>query len=102
MLSLEVGQETPGGLLDQVEDALEAAAAAIVGVRHAADARCSREVHQQAQLRSLRRLCWAVAQDTFEVLLVHGDDVVEPLEVLGLEQSGTLFAEIDTAPTWYP
>ena len=84
-MSAEFLEQPPASVLDEIEDALEACRAAVVRIGHLGAAG-AREVEQQVDLAAL--LGCRLSDQGREIVAIHGEDVVEALEVLGTDAPG--------------
>src|SRR3954452_12209838 len=83
-------QQSFGGFFDEVQGALEPARSAVVGVWDLAFGRVGRVVEEG----SYDGVSPAERRDRPVVLLVHRQDVVEPLAVFGVEEAGPLAGDV--------
>src|SRR5215218_8200317 len=93
MALANVVAEPLAGFVHQIEDVVEALGAAVVGVRNFGLRRVRGEVEKGTDHGAPP----AEGRDHMIVFLVHGEDVVEDLAILGFDAAGTLGAEIEAA-----
>ena len=85
-----VVQELPAGAVHHVEDLLETVGAAIVWIRNLGSrAALGIEFPEEVEGRFAADAVPVLFQ-VGQVRLVHGDDVVEPLKILGLDLAGSV------------
>ena len=93
MVIADVGQKPLGRRLDHVEHHVEPAVAAVIGIRHVAPSQLGREIHQQ--VKPVLLAGGAKAGKVLVVFRIHGDHVIEPLEIPGLGLAGALAGKIE-------
>ena len=92
-----MGEQAIGGGLDEIEHALEAVRAAIVGIRYLVDARVGREVEQKPKpgFHPLGAEPGKIAQ----IRAIHGEHVVETDEVFPRRLPAAQIRDVHSAPT---
>src|SRR5215213_8186186 len=91
--SADIVEEALGCLFDQLEYTLETVWSAVVRVGDLAFGRVGREVEEQAD----HGVFPAEGRHHPVVLLVHRQDVVEPVAVFGVEEAGPLGRDVYSA-----
>ena len=86
MAGEQVRDQRIAGLLDQVENALEVRAAAVVRIGHVLQPQMRREIEEQAEV--VARLGRSKRPELAEIAAIHREDPVEACEVLARDLAG--------------
>ena len=92
----QVLEQSAGRSFGKIEHFLEAVRSAVVRIRNFRGRACGSEFEKQSQ--PLVRDCRRPSTQHAQVLLVHGEDQVETLEILGLDDARTQRLEVIAAP----
>ena len=96
MALADVGEQTAGGRFHHVVNSLETRSTAVVGIGYLFGAPVRGESHEQAQLVGMG---WrAQALQDLEIVLIHGEDIVEPLEIVHDHTTCAQVRHVDTTP----
>ena len=100
MFGADIVEQSGGGRLNQIEDDIETAIAAVIGVGNIGAAEVRRELQEHVEAVFLSQ--GAEALKIAVVFRIHGDDIIKAVEILAFDLTAALRGKIDAAQLGSP
>lgn len=81
MRATDMGEQLAGSVFDEIQHDLEALRSSVVRIRNLPLAKCRREIQKKGE--AVFRAWRANPGEIHEVLVIHRQDIVKPVKILG-------------------